>query len=288
VSWTCENSEAPSRAEIVDAAIAVADAEGAEAVSMRRIAQVLRVGTMSLYWHVASKEQLLHVLHGMLDAIVAEIDVREPTGDWRADLRAQALSSRAVWLRHRWVTDFLGARPTFGPNTLRDIDRSLAALDGLDIDTATAMTILQTVSTYVSGAVLRELQEMQTERGETNTGDPEFQAAFAAWQQNLRAAGQFDHFVKVLDDGVDPDSAGTRDERFEFGLDCLLDGDRDATPPTAGGFAGKILIWTARYPSSRGARVRAAGRLPRWPGATRARHLSKVARPGNSTPRDGV
>ena len=68
----------------MDAAIAIADAEGADAVSMRKIAQVLHAGTMSLYWHVANKEHLLDL---MLDALMAEVDVPEPTGDWRADLQ---------------------------------------------------------------------------------------------------------------------------------------------------------------------------------------------------------
>ena len=134
--------------EIVDAAIAIADADGADAVSMRRIAQVLRSGTMSLYWHVASKEHLLEL---MLDTMLAEVEVPEPTGDWQADLRAQARSTRTALLRHRWVMDFIGARPPLGPNTLRNLDRSLATLGGLDIDTATAINVLQTVNTYVIG-----------------------------------------------------------------------------------------------------------------------------------------
>jgi AcrR family transcriptional regulator len=212
-----------SREEIVDVAIAVADAEGTEAVSMRRIAQVLRVGAMSLYWHVAGKEHLLEL---MLDALVAEVDVPAPTGDWRADLCAQARSSRAVWLRHRWVIDVIGARPALGPNTLRNVDRSLAAFDGLKIDTATAMNILQTVNTYVSGAVLREFQETraQREQEQLDVGGIAFRAGMALWREKLEAAGQFDHVLRLLNDNVDPDAEATRDERFEFGLDCLLAG----------------------------------------------------------------
>ena len=89
-----------SRDEIVDAAIAVADAEGADALSMRKIAQVLHAGTMSLYWHVANKEHLLDL---MLDVIVAEVGVPVPTGDWRGDLQKLARENRASLLRHRWV-----------------------------------------------------------------------------------------------------------------------------------------------------------------------------------------
>src|ERR1700735_4552893 len=89
------NRTAPalSRAEIVDAAIAIADAEGSGAIRVRGRAQVLKAGTMSLYGHVANKEQLLDL---MLDALIGEIEVHEPTGDWRADLRTQARNERAM------------------------------------------------------------------------------------------------------------------------------------------------------------------------------------------------
>ena len=80
-----------SRAEIVRAAIAVADAEGPEAISMRRIAREVRAGVMSLYWYVSSKEELLDL---MLDAIEAEIEVPDPSGDWRADLGVFAHRTR--------------------------------------------------------------------------------------------------------------------------------------------------------------------------------------------------
>ena len=212
-----------SRDEIVDAAIAVADAEGADAVSMRRIAQVLRSGTMSLYWHVANKEHLLDL---MLDTLVGELTTPDPPGDWRSYLQATARENRAMLLRHRWVMDFIGGRPPLGPNTILNLERSLAALDGLHLDTATAMNILTTVSTYVMGAVLRELREMRAQRDleRSGFGRAEAAAGIAEWCKRLRADGRFPHFLRIIEDGVDPDAEETRDERFEFGLDCVLDG----------------------------------------------------------------
>ena len=94
-----------TRDEIVGAAIAIADAEGAGALSMRRIAHVLQAGTMSLYWHVASKEHLLELMRDML---MAEIEVPEPSGSWRSDLRALAISTRNMLRRHRWLMEFAG------------------------------------------------------------------------------------------------------------------------------------------------------------------------------------
>jgi AcrR family transcriptional regulator len=210
-----------SRAEIVDAAIAVADAEGSDAVSMRRIAQVLRVGTMSLYWHVANKDQLLDL---MIDALIGEIEVPEPSGDWRADLRTQARDERVTLLRHLWVMDFLGGRPPLGPSTLLHLDRSLALLDGLGLDMATAMNILGTVQTYVLGSVLREMREARADQEQAEIDPGEWEPARIAWRNRLEADGRFTRVVRFLDEGIDPDAAETRDERFEFGLDCVIDG----------------------------------------------------------------
>jgi AcrR family transcriptional regulator len=212
-----------SRAQIVDAAIAVADAEGSDAVSMRRIAQVLRAGTMSLYWHVANKEHLLDL---MLDALIADVEVPEPSGDWRADLRALASNYRAMLLRHLWMMDFVGGRPPLGPNTMLNLDRSLALLDDAGPDVPTAMNVLSTLLTYVLGAVLREAREVRVQRAQDRAeGDPaEWEPARAAWRDRLDADGRFTHVVRFLDAGYDPDAEETRDERFEFGLDCLLDG----------------------------------------------------------------
>ena len=99
-----------SRAEIVKAAIAVADSEGPEAISMRRIAREVGAGAMSLYWYVASKEELLDL---MLDAIEAEIEVPEPTGDWRADLARSPTGPgrRCVSTAGRWSSSAPGRRP---------------------------------------------------------------------------------------------------------------------------------------------------------------------------------
>ena len=226
-----------SRSEIVDAAIAVADAEGSDAISMRRIAQVLRAGTMSLYWHVANKEHLLDL---MLDALITEVEVPEPTGDWRADLRALARNHRAMLRRHLWMVDFVGGRPPLGPNTLLNLDRTLALLDDARrddarLDMATAVNVLSALQTYVLGAVVREAQEARVQRDQERAeADPaDWEPARAAWRDRLEADGRFTHVVGFLDAGVDPDAEETRDERFEFGLDCLLDGLAARVPALA-------------------------------------------------------
>ena len=166
-----------SREEIVSAAIAVADAEGPDAISMRRIAREVGAGAMSLYWYVASKEELLDL---MLDAIEAEIEVPEPTGDWRADLGAFAHRTRAALRQHRWAVEFIGTRPPSGPNDVRNLERLLSLLDGIGVDDyRVIMGIFMTVATFVIGAVIREAQEVRfqaeqerVEASMTAGGDP--------------------------------------------------------------------------------------------------------------------
>lgn len=214
-----------SRDEIVAAAIQVADAEGSEAISMRRIARELNAGAMSLYWHVASKDELLDL---MLDAVEGEQPFPAATGDWRTDLRALAVAQRGTLHRHQWLMDFIGGRPPLGPNTLRNLERSLALIDKLRLDTETAMNVLGTLATYVMGVVLREFRESRVElRDQEQLGhlsEAERHAFLAAHIEQLRATGRFPHFLRIFDEGLDPDAAETRDQRFEFGLECLLDG----------------------------------------------------------------
>jgi AcrR family transcriptional regulator len=204
-------------------AVAVADAEGAEAVNMRRIARQLDVGTMSLYWHVADKSHLLDL---MLDAIFGEMQSEGATGDWRHDLARISRQEHATLLQHRWFMDFIGGRPPLGPNTVLHLEQSLAVLDDLDLDTRTAIDVLMTLNTYVMGAVLRELREMRSERDQEEGGldAASERSAFVAWKDRLRTTGQFVRFLHIFEAGIDPDSPDTRDERFEFGLQCVLDG----------------------------------------------------------------
>jgi AcrR family transcriptional regulator len=215
-----------SRAEIVSAAIAVADAEGPEAISMRRIAREVGAGAMSLYWYVASKEELLDL---MLDAIEAEIEVPEPTGDWRADLGAFAHRTRAALRQHRWAVEFIGTRPPSGPNDVRNLERLLSLLDGIGVDDYhLIMGILMTVATFVIGAVIREAQEVrfqaEQERAEAGKTAEEIQAEherFRGWFENSE---RYPHIARLMEAGIDPDDPATREERFQFSLDCVLDG----------------------------------------------------------------
>ena len=212
-------------ADIVTAAIGVADDEGPEAVSMRRIARELDVGTMSLYWYVSSKEEL-HRL--MLERVQGEALAPEPSGDWRADLRGYARAMRAALLRHPWAIDFLGMGPPSGPADARNAERLMGALDRLGLDATTAMQVTMTFGTYVIGAALREIQEIRWQESLTENTlgmtEGEVEESIAEFGRRIRESGRYPHLVRVLEAGIDPDSPLTRDERFEFGVDCMLDG----------------------------------------------------------------
>jgi len=223
-----------SREEIVRAAIAVADAEGPDAISMRRIARELNAGVMSLYWYVASKEELLEL---MLDAIEAEIEVPEPSGDWRADLGAFAHRTRAALSRHMWAIEFIGSRPPSGPNDVRNLERLLSLLDetGAD-DFRVIMGVLMTMATFVIGAVMREAQELRFQREQQRVraglSAAEIQAEHAQYYAWFRDSGHYPHITRLMESGVDPDDPDTREERFQFSLDCVLDGiAARLTPP---------------------------------------------------------
>jgi AcrR family transcriptional regulator len=214
-----------SREEIVRAAIAVADAEGPDAISMRRIARELRAGPMSLYYHVGSKEDLIDA---MLEQMQAEVDIPDPSGDWRADLRAFANSQRAALLRHPWIMDFIGQRPPSGPNDARQFERMLTLIDQTGLGPVPTMHVLMTLASYVMGAVVREHQEERGQQAEelAEAGIPEEEIAAERERigECFRASGKYPHIVRIMETGIDPDDPKTRDERFEFGLEIVLDG----------------------------------------------------------------
>lgn len=232
VSRHREHSDQPPRrmrglslSDIVTTAIAVADADGTEAVSMRRIARELRVGAMSLYWYVTSKDDLNQL---MLERIQAESEAPEPSGDWRADLRGYARNARAALLRHPWAIDFLGQGPPSGPNDARNAERVIAALDGLGLDIPTVMNVVGAVGTYVLGAAMREVQEIRWHKTAAEVAGQLAETEIAEFtgdlERRIRESGRYPHLVRIIDENFDPDSPDTRDERFEFGLDCVLDG----------------------------------------------------------------
>lgn len=207
-----------SRDRIVRAAITLADADGLEAVSLRKVAAALDAGPMRLYGYLSTKEELLDL---MADAVYGEIAAPEPGRDWRKTLRDVAHATRSAALRHPWFADLMGGRPHLGPNALRHLEASLAALAAAPvpggIDAVVAMR--DSVNAYVIGAVRNEITERHAERV-TGMDEQEWQSASMAYLTDMLASGRFPTLARVVAEAADRDA----ESRFSAGLEFLLDG----------------------------------------------------------------
>jgi len=214
-----------SREQIASVALAIADAEGFEAVSMRRVAADLGAGTMSLYHYIRGKDDLLALMD---DALMGEslIPDEELPDDWREALAAIARRTRDVFLRHPWALHSLqgeaaGQGAPIGPNGMRHFEQSLAALEHAPLDTGGKLDLLAIVDDYVFGYVLRA-GELGLRR---EADQDEVAAAVEFGMQQLRS-GRYPHLEAL---SRDPAAAsiteeGRAEERFERGLQVLLSG----------------------------------------------------------------
>lgn len=201
-----------SRERIVRAAIRLADADGLDAVSLRKVAAALDVGPMRLYGYIATKEELLDL---MVDAVHAEI---RPAGDgWRAVLYSLAEAIRHAAHQHEWLADLLGGRPQLGPNTLASGEAVAAGMAGVDLDTL--VPAIAAVNAYVIGAVRREITERRAERA-SGMDQRQWQVAFGPYLRRAFATGRFPTLATVVHEGPHLDA----DDTFRAGLDYVLDG----------------------------------------------------------------
>jgi AcrR family transcriptional regulator len=201
-----------SRERIVRAAIQLADADGLDAVSLRKVATALDAGPMRLYGYITSKEELLDL---MVDAVHAEI---RPAGDgWRAVLRSLAETTRHAAHEHEWLADLLGGRPQLGPHALATGETVVAALGDVDLDAV--MPVVAAVNAYVIGAVRREIAERRAERA-SGMDEKGWQASLGPYLVRAFATGRFPALATVVRDGPHLDA----DQTFRIGLDFLLHG----------------------------------------------------------------
>lgn len=150
-----------SRADIAAAAVRIADAEGLDAVSMRRVAAELGCGTMSLYNYVPRKEDLSEL---MVDAISGEHEPWEPSGDWRADMLRAAHQTRALMHRHPWLPRLMSPVYGFSPNALRYLEHCLTCLDPLDAPYGTKIELIAMLNGVVTTYVGNELATAERAR----------------------------------------------------------------------------------------------------------------------------
>lgn len=197
-----------NRDRILQAAVDLADRSGLDALTMRRLGAELGVEAMSLYKHVANKDE---ILDGMVDLVVGEITMPSTDIDWRDSMRTRARSARTVLTRHSWAIGLLEARSSRGPAALRYLDTMLGVLRSAGFSVADAAHAFWLLDSYVYGHVVQEtsmtagsVDDAATSNG-SNADSPTSHPNLAELEAHA-ATSEFSF-----------------DGEFEFGLDAILD-----------------------------------------------------------------
>jgi AcrR family transcriptional regulator len=208
-----------SRERVLAAAIGIADRDGIEALTMRRLAEELGAGAMSVYYHVAGKDE---IIDGMVDTVVGEMTLPGDGPDWKAALRTAATSAHEVLLRHPWATAMILSRPVVSGARLRQMDAILGCLRGGGFTASETDLAYHVLDSHIMG--------------------------FTLWLVGIRAGlerlGPVTNAFDLFDAGALPHLAEHAREHlrergpdepgpFEYGLDLILDGlerARDADP----------------------------------------------------------
>ncbi|MGW2156865.1 TetR/AcrR family transcriptional regulator [Nonomuraea sp. NPDC001699] len=217
-----------SRAQITEAAVRIADTEGLEAATMRRIAAEIGTGAMSLYRYVPNRDNLVEL---MADRLTGEIDVTGlPSGDWRADLTRYADELRAMWLRHPWVATVQRSLPSFGPNQVLLIERLMGVLDAF-VPIDENLTLMALLNGYIEGAVREEISSAGEFR-RSGLSESEWMARSGPRIEQLVNSGEYPIFTKIVMQAGRPHLS--RDDQFRHGLQRVLDCVAGALPAAAG------------------------------------------------------
>jgi AcrR family transcriptional regulator len=215
-----------SRDEITAAAMAIADAEGIEAVSMRRVAAAIGTGTTSLYRYVRRKDELFDL---MLDAAIGETEPPSPTGDWRRDLGDVAGRTRALILRHPWMAGLTAGRPVLGPNNLRFMEGAIEIVEPLGLDIDSTYIVIETLMAFVRGYALKDLAEREASR-RTGMDFARYIRGQARYGLTLMLSGRYPLLTRYWIEAQIPHAPDREDRSFALGLERVLDGIAAAIP----------------------------------------------------------
>lgn len=209
-----------NRGRVLEAAVALADEAGLEALSMRRLAEELGVVPMALYKHVANKDELLD---GMVDVIVGEIAPAERSADWKQAVRLRVLSARQALLRHRWARQVLETRTTRSPAVLEYMDEFIGMFlaGGFSVDLT--HHVMHALGSRMWGFTQELFDDAASHRAEAEV-PPEAQAAMLE-----EMAKRYPNILEVAmaarhDDGSVVGHGCDDQFEFEFALDLLLNG----------------------------------------------------------------
>jgi AcrR family transcriptional regulator len=203
-----------SRERVLRSALKIADRDGIESLSMRRLGQELGVEAMSLYNHVKGKEE---ILDGLVDVVFGEIALPSQDAGWLAAMRQRAISAREVLKKHSWAVGLMESRTRPGPANLRHHDSVLAALRQGGFSVEMAAHAYSLLDSYIYGFTLNELS-LPLDTQEAVAG-----VAEQILEEN--PAGAYPYLAEMAADIVMKPAYDYGDE-FEYGLDLILEGLR--------------------------------------------------------------
>jgi len=199
-----------TRERVMEAGIALADESGLGPLSMRLLADALGVKAMSLYNHVAHKDDLID---GMVDIIVGRIALPAAGGDWKSAMRRRAVSAREVFLKHPWAPLLVVSRINTGPAMLRLIDATLGCLHAAGFSYEAADQAWNALDSHLYGFTLQELNFPL---------EPEHYASAARDFLPTIPAAEYPHMRALTERVISGRHSGLHE--FQFGLNLLLDG----------------------------------------------------------------
>ncbi len=199
-----------TRPKVLRAALQMADKGGIEALSMRKLAQVLGVEAMSLYNHVASKED---ILDGLVELVASEIDLPSLGGDWRTAMRRRAISAHAVLMRHPWATVLFVSRVNIGPTMLHYVDATIGCLRQAGFSYSMADHAWNALDAYIYGFTFQKLS-FPLEPSEYATAAKQFLPLIPV-EEFPYLNGMSQEVIAGRHDGM---------HALELGLELILDG----------------------------------------------------------------
>ncbi|WP_206619509.1 TetR/AcrR family transcriptional regulator [Streptomyces hoynatensis] len=203
---------------IVRAAVGLADREGIDALSMRKVAAELGVGTMTLYRYVPGKAELLQLMLDHVHALDDGAERLEGAG-WRAALQLIGEGAYRLHREHPWLLQVNQARPLLGPSALRGFEFALASLEGLGLRGQEKIALIMTLDSFVTGlARYHVLLRQATE--ESGVSDEDFWAAQGPVMELARESGRYPHLFGLPADAFELGN----EEALRFGLHRILDG----------------------------------------------------------------
>jgi AcrR family transcriptional regulator len=199
-----------SRGKILEAALKLADSQGVEALSMRKLAQQLGVQAMSLYNHVSNKED---ILDGLVEQVIGEIELPSLGAPWKEAMQARARSAHEVFLQHPWSLSVITSRQAAGPAMLAYVNTTLGILMEAGFSPAMADKIWTAMDSYIYGFTLRELNF---------PFEPANHSELASDYLEDFPIDEYPYFVRLASEIAEGQHSGVNE--LEFGLNLILEG----------------------------------------------------------------